>query len=89
VKDTELVLFSITGTLDDADHPALVRVVACRPWVFASAQTFQIPGELPRLPDVVITGERLPRLDEAASRFLITPKTSSCSRLPGSVTSSV
>ena len=41
---------------------------------FASAQTFQIAGELPRLPDVVITGERLPRLDEAASQFLITPE---------------
>ena len=38
---------------------------------FASAQT---AGELPRLPDVVITGERLPRLDEAASQFLITPE---------------
>jgi hypothetical protein len=34
----------------------------------------QAAGELPRLPDVVITGERLPRLVEAASQFLITPE---------------
>jgi outer membrane receptor protein involved in Fe transport len=27
-----------------------------------------------RLPEIVITGERLPRLDEAASQFLITPE---------------
>jgi hypothetical protein len=39
-----------------------------------SAQTVRIAAELPRLPDVVITGERLPRLDEAASQFLITPE---------------
>jgi outer membrane receptor protein involved in Fe transport len=31
-------------------------------------------GEAPRLPPVVITGERLPRLGEAASQFLITPE---------------
>jgi outer membrane receptor protein involved in Fe transport len=37
----------------------------------ASAQTQ--PGSA-QLPEVVITGERLPRLDEAASQFLISPE---------------
>jgi hypothetical protein len=34
----------------------------------------QVAGELPRLPEAVITGECLPRLEEASSQFLITPE---------------
>jgi hypothetical protein len=40
----------------------------------ASLAFAQTSGQLPRLPEVAITGERLPRLEEAASQFLITPE---------------
>jgi outer membrane receptor protein involved in Fe transport len=55
--------------------PSTIRLLCISLLILHTLPAFaQGTDELPRLPEVVITGERLPRLEESASQFLITPE---------------